>query len=74
MWSMAVFKLTCLYFQLIYFYSDLYGCSDLEKVRMDMINDHVEDIRGEYARLIYHNYVSNTTNQQYMHLTQSWSK
>ncbi|XP_052245096.1 glutathione S-transferase P-like [Dreissena polymorpha] len=35
---------------------DLYGDGPLEQYRMDMLTDHVEDIRSEYSRMIYHNY------------------
>lgn len=37
---------------------DLYGSTNQEAARVDMINDGVEDLRGAYTVLIYQNYVS----------------
>lgn len=34
----------------------LYGKTDLEKTRIDMVNDGVEDLRLKYVDLIYENY------------------
>lgn len=36
---------------------DLYGSTNQEAARVDMINDGVEDLRGAYTVLIYQNYV-----------------
>ena len=40
---------------------DLYGTSENEATRIDVLNDGVEDIRGPYQTMIYTNYVSHVT-------------
>jgi hypothetical protein len=38
--------------------SDMYPADPVEALKVDMITDHSEDIRGSYIRLIYQNFVS----------------
>jgi hypothetical protein len=36
----------------------MYPTDPVEALKVDMILDHSEDIRGPYVRMIYQNYVS----------------